>query len=93
MLMRGHGWGLGEGLTSEIRTTRLFLHEERGDAMAATTKRMLGLALAILGLAVLILNAADYLLRWNRISAGLAAIGLMLVFVGASLARTPQVPQ
>lgn len=58
--------------------------------MTPNTKRTFGLALAILGVAFLLLNAADNVMRWNQISSAVSAISLVLVVVGAGLTRRPR---
>lgn len=44
--------------------------------------------MASLGFVLLVLNAADYLFSWNQLGAWLVAVGLMLVVIGAGLARS-----
>jgi multisubunit Na+/H+ antiporter MnhB subunit len=53
----------------------------------SSSNRVAGLILAILGLAVLVLKAVDYLFGWNQVNSALFAIGITLVVVGAGLAR------
>jgi hypothetical protein len=53
----------------------------------SSSNRVAGLILAILGLAVLVLTAVDYLFGWNQVNSGLSAIGIALVLVGTGLAR------
>lgn len=55
--------------------------------MTNKAKHFSGLFLAMLGMVLLLLNAADYVMGWNRISSAISAIGLMLAVVGAGLVR------
>jgi len=51
------------------------------------TRRRIGLAMAILGFLLLILNAVDYVMGWNKVSPGFTAIAIMLVVIGVGLVR------
>lgn len=47
----------------------------------------IGVTLAVIGGALLVLNAVDYLAGWDRTGSAIAASGLMLAMIGAGLAR------
>ncbi|MFH0832084.1 MAG: hypothetical protein V1886_04445 [archaeon] len=50
-------------------------------------KRVFGIAIAILGFILILVNAADYILNLNRISSAVSVIGLVLVAAGMALCR------
>ena len=58
--------------------------------MTNNTRRLTGLTLAVVGMLLLLLNAADYIFGWNQISSAISAIGLMLTVIGAGIARRPK---
>lgn len=53
--------------------------------MKANTRQIVGIILIIIGMVMLVLNALDYVLGWNKISSAISAIGLMLVIFGAGI--------
>jgi len=57
------------------------------DDMANTARRIIGLTSAILGMGLLILIAADYVMKLNHGTSGIMAIAIMLVVVGLGLTR------
>lgn len=60
---------------------------EKENAMTAKTRRSIGLILVILGIAFLLLNALDYVMRWNQMDSSVSAIGLMLAVIGSGFLR------
>jgi hypothetical protein len=61
-------------------------------AMSDRTKHIIASALVCAGTLFLILNAADYVMRWNQINSSISAIGLGLVVIGGALARKKTPP-
>jgi len=53
--------------------------------MKPKTNNIVGIILIIIGMVMLVLNALDYVLGWNKISSAISAIGLMLVVIGAGI--------
>ncbi|MFZ5515401.1 MAG: hypothetical protein ACOY90_02105 [Candidatus Zhuqueibacterota bacterium] len=53
--------------------------------MTHKTRYTIGLVIGILGIVFLLLNAADYVMRWNQISSGISGIGIALTVIGAGL--------
>ncbi|MDD5765137.1 MAG: hypothetical protein PHW79_02625 [Candidatus Marinimicrobia bacterium] len=53
--------------------------------MKPKTNNIVGIVLIIIGMVMLVLNALDYVLGWNKISSAISAIGLMLVLIGAGI--------
>ena len=51
--------------------------------MTNKTRYAIGLAMGIFGIAFLLLNALDYLLKWDQIGFAILPIGIMLALIGA----------
>lgn len=56
-------------------------------AMANKTRRIIGLTLVSIGIALLVLNVLDYVLRWSQMDSSVSAMGLMLAVIGGGLLR------
>jgi protein-S-isoprenylcysteine O-methyltransferase Ste14 len=56
--------------------------------VANNTRHAIGLAMSIFGVALLVLGAVDYIVKWNQISSGITGIGIMLAVIGAGLVRS-----
>lgn len=52
-----------------------------------STTAIFGIALGVLGLLLLIVNALDYLFNWNQVSAVVTAVGIGLTIAGALMVR------
>ncbi len=86
----GGGWRIERGsicVVSVVLTRRVGIHVARGLAVTSETKRIAGLVMAIVGLALLVLNAADYVLGWDEVSSPMPLIGIIFVVVGVGLWR------
>lgn len=55
------------------------------------SRRIIGITLGVSGMALLMLNAIDYLMRWNQINSGIPAIGMMCTVIGAGLIKRIEV--
>jgi hypothetical protein len=55
--------------------------------MTNNSNRFTGLTLVIIGMLLLLLNAADYIFGWNQISSAILATGLIFVVIGAGFVK------
>ena len=55
--------------------------------MTNRTGHLTGLIMVISGIALLMVNALDYVMHWNQLDSSISAIGLMLVVIGGGLLR------
>ena len=56
--------------------------------MTDKTSRILGIATGVIGMALLVLNAVDYLAGWYSIPCAVSAAGIMLAVIGAWFPRS-----
>ena len=47
----------------------------------------IGLTISIFGISFLLLDAIDYIMRWNQISSAISVIGIVLVIFGSGLSK------